>query len=415
MPKQPVNLSFALNLKPEKALEYFQSKGYIVPEKLSENWQDVWQEAHAKAFTVARATRLDILKDIREELDKALSEGKTFKQFQKELEPRLKAKGWWGYTKDENGKNVQLGSVRRLKTIYDNNMNTAYSAGRFKEMIENSEERPYWQYDSIGDSRTRPAHAALDGKVFRYDDPFWNSHYPPNGFGCRCSVRALSVEDVKDRGFKVDDSKNALKTEMVQVSSKNKELKPVTVYTDPTTGEQTATDIGWNYNVGKAAWQPDLEKYDYKTAKQYTQGVVTGLPFQYFFQKTAKQNINEIKKAPEIMPVAILSKNNKKILGAKSQVVNLSNETLKKQLETHPEIVLSDYHKLPDIIEQAEVITQEGSNKLIFLKDENKYKLAILKATEDKKELYLVTFYNTDLREVQRRLKKGKVIKNELK
>lgn len=297
--KQPANLSYALNLKPEKALEYFQSKGYAVPENLSDNWETVWQEANAKAFTVARATRLDVLKDIREELDKSLQDGKTFRQFQQELEPKLKAKGWWGWTQDEDGNNVQLGSVRRLKTIYDTNINTAYQAGRFREMMENTKNRPYWMYDAVGDNRTRPGHAALNGIIFRYDDPFWDTHYPPNGYNCRCSVRALSENNIKDRKMSVSESKGDLKTELVQKSSKNKDLAPVTTYTDPVTGAKVPADIGWNHNPGKEAWNIDAlvygkaKKVDPALRDKFIADMVINLPRRQAFAGAVGQIIKD--------------------------------------------------------------------------------------------------------------------------
>ena len=74
------------------------------------------------AFAVAKVMREDILKDIRSALDKALSEGKTFKEFSKELKPTLQKKGWWGeqiiVDSKGNAEKVQLGSMYRLKTIY---------------------------------------------------------------------------------------------------------------------------------------------------------------------------------------------------------------------------------------------------------------------------------------------------------
>lgn len=36
----------------------------------------MWQDAHARAFTVAKVTRLDILEDIRGTLQQAVDEGK---------------------------------------------------------------------------------------------------------------------------------------------------------------------------------------------------------------------------------------------------------------------------------------------------------------------------------------------------
>jgi uncharacterized protein with gpF-like domain len=53
-------------------------------------------EAHARAFTVAKVMRMDVLTSIREELDRALAKGLTLEQFKANLEPRLKTLGWWG-------------------------------------------------------------------------------------------------------------------------------------------------------------------------------------------------------------------------------------------------------------------------------------------------------------------------------
>lgn len=57
---------------------------------------------------------------------------------------------------------------------------------------------PFWQYQSADDERVRDTHAALDGKVFPANSSFWQSHYPPWEFGCRCFVTPLSEDDVAD-------------------------------------------------------------------------------------------------------------------------------------------------------------------------------------------------------------------------
>lgn len=46
-------------LAPKEAVNFFRQKGY----KVGFSWQDVWQEEHAYAFTVAKAMRNDILQD----------------------------------------------------------------------------------------------------------------------------------------------------------------------------------------------------------------------------------------------------------------------------------------------------------------------------------------------------------------
>ena len=42
--------------------------------------------------------------------------------------------------------------------------------GRWRGLMDNVENRPWIEYVAILDSRTRPGHRALNGKVFRYDD-----------------------------------------------------------------------------------------------------------------------------------------------------------------------------------------------------------------------------------------------------
>src|SRR5574344_1109991 len=168
-----MELKALFKLTPVAAIKYFKSKG----NKLSWDWYDLWQNAHRKSFTVAKAMREDILKDIRFSLDKALEEGKTFQDFQKELKPILQKKGWWNDVmigdSEGNIEKVQLGSLYRLKTIYSVNMQTAYQTGRYKTQIENTDNRPYWEYVAVLDSRTRPEHAQLHGLIFRYDDPLF--------------------------------------------------------------------------------------------------------------------------------------------------------------------------------------------------------------------------------------------------
>ena len=122
-------------------------------------------------------------------------------------------------------------------------------AGRYKTQLGNVDDRPYWQYVAVMDRRTRPEHAELNERTFRYDDPFWNSFYPPNGWRCRCRVRALASDDLN--GIEADDSKGQLSEKMQLVSKKTGAMKPVTVYTDPLTNHKIAPDVGWSYNPGK--------------------------------------------------------------------------------------------------------------------------------------------------------------------
>lgn len=61
--------------------------------------------------------------------------------------------------------------------------------------------RPFFQYDAINDSRTRPSHAALDNVIAPADSPFWQTHTPPLGYRCRCTRIGLSAAQAKARGY----------------------------------------------------------------------------------------------------------------------------------------------------------------------------------------------------------------------
>ena len=82
---EAVDLSIAINQAPADAVAYFRAKGFAI----SDDWQDVWTRAHARAFTVAKATQMDVLTAIRDEVDAALSQGLTAKQSQANLKLQL--------------------------------------------------------------------------------------------------------------------------------------------------------------------------------------------------------------------------------------------------------------------------------------------------------------------------------------
>ncbi|MBP5951317.1 phage minor head protein [Pseudomonas sp. P42] len=253
----PADLKAIFGMEPKNAVAYLKAKGYAI----TWNWQDMLDQAHDQSFTVAKAMRLDLLSDIRGALETALQEGQTLKQFIADIQPVLEAQGWWGQQvivdSQGVGELVQLGSPRRLKTIYQTNLQSAYMAGRKAEMEQTTETHPYWMYVAILDGKTRPSHRALHGQVFRHDDPIWSAIFPPNGFNCRCRVVALTEAAVKRRGLKVVSSEGRLFTETVEtgIDKRTGEIR-----TAPVTGIRTTdaagkaitfrTDPGFNHAPG---------------------------------------------------------------------------------------------------------------------------------------------------------------------
>lgn len=230
------------SLTPEEAIKSFRKKGYAI----GFSWRDVWKEEHAAAFTVAKAMRIDILEDIRSATDKAISKGIAFGEFKKQLAPVLQAKGWWGRKDivdplDGKTKPATLGSNRRLRTIYDTNMRMAHSAGRWERIERLKDRRPYLRYIAIQDERTRQTHRAWHNTVLPADHAFWDTHYPPNGWRCRCSVQQLSDRDLKRFGHKLSKQAPDLGTRQV-LDRRRGEVHTVPIGIDP----------GFDYNVGKA-------------------------------------------------------------------------------------------------------------------------------------------------------------------
>lgn len=182
-------LSALFRLRPDRAADYLAAKGF----KLSGPYWEMDGPQHSHLFTVANLAKLDVLTDIRSAVQQALDEGQTERWFAEQLVDVLKRKGWWG------GKD---GSLRRLHTIYATNLQTALMAGRHRQAMEQIERAPWAQYLAIRDHRSRPAHAALHGQVFRIDSPAWAAISPPNGYNCRCRARYLSDRELDKRGLK---------------------------------------------------------------------------------------------------------------------------------------------------------------------------------------------------------------------
>lgn len=174
----------------EEAVNYFKEK---IPMKASEFYK-LAEEYKSLAFTVSGYTKVQVLKKFHDELLKAIEEGTTMKDFKDKMNEFLLKKGYEGIT------NFQADNIFRT------NIQTAYQVGHYKQMTspEVLKYRPYWQYDAVNDKHTRPSHLAMDGRVYRADDPIWDTWYPPNGFRCRCGVKTLSERQVKERGLTVE-------------------------------------------------------------------------------------------------------------------------------------------------------------------------------------------------------------------
>lgn len=147
------------------------------------------------AFTVARVEQIALLDRTQQLLAQALEEGWTKQEFIERLNAAFDSAGV-----------TRLNSFH-AELVFQQNMTTAYSNGRYQQMRDPEVMRglPFWRYRTMEDERVRPNHAALDGFVAAADDPVWSYIYPPNGFNCRCSVDPLlRSEGVAALGANID-------------------------------------------------------------------------------------------------------------------------------------------------------------------------------------------------------------------
>lgn len=189
MPKPtPVQLQRAFLLPPERAVQYLEGLGV----EITWDWREQLASIRRRAFTVAKVTSAGLLQTMLQELRRGQAEGKGYKEWAREVQTVLEKKG---YAKREDGK------AWRLDTIYRTNMQTAYQAGRHTQMRESSRFE-YWEYRAVGDKRSRKEHLELDGLILHRDHPMWKRIFPPNGFGCRCSVTALTLRQALAKGYR---------------------------------------------------------------------------------------------------------------------------------------------------------------------------------------------------------------------
>ncbi len=215
----------AFNLPPKEAINYWRKR---IPVTRDE-WDKMTEAARARAFTVAGLDKLDALNDVWTHLDDMLKSGKSLDDVRANIAALLR-----GHGVDADSPLLRRD---RLDTIIRTNLQSAYQAGHWSQLQETAEDLPYGQYVAVGDARTRPSHMALDGLIYPLDHDFWRTHYPPNGFNCRCTVVGLTEYDVLKRG-------NTVATEMpksIEVALPDGRKEMVTPGPDP----------GFEGNVGR--------------------------------------------------------------------------------------------------------------------------------------------------------------------
>ncbi len=338
--------------------------GNLVP---TSRWDDISKAQHDRAFMVAGATKADLLADLAQAVDKAVSSGTSLEEFRRDFRRIVEDRGWHGWT----GEGTRAGEAWRTRVIYRTNMRTSYMAGRLAQLREAG--YPFFVYRHGGSADPREWHLAWDGLVLPADHPFWTTHFPPNGWGCSCYVLgARSREAARRLGGDPD-----------------KVLPAGWENIDPRTGEPKGIGRGWGYAPGASvsdavtALAPKLDQLPERPAMDLIQSWLTENLFGRWLA------------SPDVpWPMARLPQARAEELGSKSTVAMMSPETAAKQLRQHPELTIFDYSEAQRVVSEATEVIFDGLNTSVFVfaPDGIGGHVLVIKAVRSGNQLFVTSF-----------------------
>ncbi|MEO0496914.1 MAG: phage minor head protein [Pseudomonadota bacterium] len=168
---------------------------------------DVWGQEHAHNFMISKALEAELLGAFKSTIQSGLDRSITFEKWVEELKPELVKLGWWGprLVADPLGlepdRKVNFAAPGRLQTIFHANMRSARAAGQWERMQRSKRALPYILYVRTSSKEPRAEHLAFEGIVLPIDHPWWRTHFPPNGWRCKCSVRQITRREATKLGY----------------------------------------------------------------------------------------------------------------------------------------------------------------------------------------------------------------------
>ncbi|MDD5030376.1 MAG: phage minor head protein [Rhodoferax sp.] len=330
---------------------------------------------------VAGAQKADLLNDLRRAVDKSIG-GESIGQFRKDFAAAVAKSGWTGWT----GEGTTAGVAWRTRIIYQTNIATSYAAGRWQQL--NDPEllavRPFWRYihsDSV--MSPRPQHKAWGaaGLTLPHDHPFWKTHFPPNGWGCHCSVQAVrgpkpgdattppegwDSVDAKtgvppgiDKGWAYAPGANARASLQSLVDAKLMKLSPelAQALRDEATlvlGAQKPIQAVIKQALVAAPLEAVISTNRLDTMKN-----MTVADFKKFFDDEPNM--------PTRVAVASLTDADRKLYGTTATDLWLSRVSLDEHIKSHPEVTFEDYLRIPEIMQSAQVWAGHKDKRYLLL------------------------------------------------
>lgn len=373
----------AIGLPFEEAIDFFRQKTRVPTRR----WTDIYGEAHSRAFMVAGAATDDLLADFQAEIRRALETGSTLAAFRDRFDEIVQKHGW-----------SHTGSPGwRSRIIYETNLSTAYSAGRYAQQSDPDVKAafPYWTYVHSGSRHPRLNHLSWNGTTLSADDPWWKTHYPPNGWRCGCRVSITSRAGLRRMGKDGPDQAPPL------------DARP---WTNPSTGETRQVprgiDPGFDYNPGEAWLRrgPDRGPGPAAAPPPVVSIPATGAATPRQIAEFVRQPIGTIRVGS--LPSPAMAE-----LGTEVAEVLLSAETMEKQLERHGDLGEESYRALPEMLSAPAAALSWGADRVLLVaRTGDAFHRIIVKATRDRSTMYVVSFHRIDANRLPALARRGRLL-----
>jgi SPP1 gp7 family putative phage head morphogenesis protein len=391
-------------------------------------WSEMWADEHARAFTVAKVARLDLLQTIRESLDDVARNGGTFEQWQARLRPELEKAGWWGRVQDRSltgtGEAVFVGP-RRLRTIYHTNMRVSRAAGHWARIQRVKDIRPFLRYVTVGDHRVRPQHRLWGGPpgkptILPVDHPWWAEHFPPNGWNCRCTVVQHDQADLDRRGWQVSDSPppEGPPRRFRRAGGRGIETVP------------DGFDPGWAYNPGAASLRAVGDKAAASLDAAWRAGrieevratlleLVEGRDFESVLAAYRRLDpdgtpIERAAAEQTSFPLLVIDADVREAIGARTAIARLSAETEAKQFRTPgraADVGFDEYRAAQRIAESPEHrLLSKPRHVTLIGAYEGRPLVVVVKSAADGEEVYVQSVRRANRRAVAAMLARWPVV-----
>lgn len=387
---------------PREVIDYFDRR----PSVPTFDWRDLAAHEHALAHTVAKTAGFEILDDIRKAVRKAVVDRMPFDQFRAELEPVLKKAGWWGLKRRTDPKTqepvlAQLGSPRRLQIIHWANVHSAHAAGEWARVQQNREFLPWLTYVASVSERKRPLHMSWVGTTLSVDDPWWRTHYPPNGWNCKCSVRQIGDREAGRLHKEFGRDKAPPLDERDWLNRRTGETEKIPAGIDP----------GWQNNPGMLRdrtltkqLQGALDRMPETARREAVDMLVKHPVMDYVTEDLGKRSRSGLRDTAEgrfSVVAGILPEAARKTLGAKTSIIRLSGETAAHILSDHPEISPDALREVGEKIASGKIV-KRGVVLNVFFELDGKIYRAALKKTVDGDELFVSTLHRSNAKQLGR-------------